>query len=175
MKTIWKSDDTHSEITFKIRHLMISSVKGEFKEFDATIETENEDFSNAKVNAVIKTDSIFTNNADRDNHLRSADFFNAENHPEITFEGTAFEKLDEDNYQLKGDLTMNGVTKNIALEVEFGGVAQDPFGNTKAGFSLSGKLNRTDFGLNWNQALETGGVLVSEEVKVNAEVQFIKQ
>ena len=175
MKTIWKSDPTHSEVTFKIRHLMISSVKGEFKEFDAEIETSDDNFDQARVTANIKTDSIFTNNTDRDNHLKSADFFNAEKHPEITFKGTSFEKLDDSNYQLKGDLTINGVTKQVTLEAEFGGVAQDPYGQTKAGFTLSGKINRTDFGLNWNQALEAGGVLVSEEVRINAEVQFVKQ
>ena len=175
MTTIWKADPTHSEVTFKVRHLMISSVKGEFKAFDAEIKSDNDDFSNAKVTATIETDSIFTNNTDRDNHLRSADFFDAEKYPQITFEGTSFEKLDEDNYQLKGDLTINGVTKNVNFEVDFGGIAQDPYGNTKAGFTLAGKINRTDFGLNWNQALEAGGVLVSEEVKINAEVQFVKQ
>lgn len=175
MKTIWKSDPTHSEVTFKIRHLMISSVKGEFKEFDAEIETADDSFDQARVKAKIKTDSIFTNNTDRDNHLKSADFFNAEKHPEITFKGTSFEKLDDSNYQLKGDLTINGVTKQVTLEAEFGGVAKDPYGQTKAGFTLAGKINRTDFGLNWNQALEAGGVLVSEEVRINAEVQFVKQ
>lgn len=175
MKTIWKSDPTHSEVTFKIRHLMISSVKGEFKEFDAEIETSDDNFDQARVTANIKTDSIFTNNTDRDNHLKSADFFNAEKHPEITFKGTSFEKLDDSNYQLKGDLTINGVTKQVTLEAEFGGVAKDPYGQTKAGFTLSGKINRTDFGLNWNQALEAGGVLVSEEVRINADVQFVKQ
>lgn len=175
MATIWKADPTHSEVTFKVRHLMISSVKGEFKTFDAEIKSDSNDFSNAKVTAKIETDSIFTNNSDRDNHLRSADFFDAEKYPEITFEGTSFEKLDEDNYQLKGDLTINGVTKKVNFEVDFGGIAQDPYGNTKAGFTLAGKINRTDFGLNWNQALEAGGVLVSEEVKINAEVQFVKQ
>ncbi|MDO5655579.1 MAG: YceI family protein [Flavobacteriaceae bacterium] len=175
MSTIWKSDATHSEITFKVRHMMISNVKGEFKEFDAEIVSEGDNFTQAKVKAVIKTDSIFTNNKDRDNHLRSADFFNAETYPEITFEGTSFEKLDEDNYKLHGDLSINGVTKNIALDVDFGGVGQDPYGNTKAGFTMSGKINRTEFGLNWNQALEAGGLLVSEEVKINAEVQFVKQ
>lgn len=175
MKTIWKSDPTHSEVTFKIRHLMISSVKGEFKEFDAEIETSDDNFDQARVTANIKTDSIFTNNTDRDNHLKSADFFNAEKHPEITFKGTSFEKLDDSNYQLKGDLTINGVTKQVTLEAEFGGVAKDPYGQTKAGFTLAGKINRTDFGLNWNQALEAGGVLVSEEVRINADVQFVKQ
>lgn len=171
----WVTDPAHSEILFKIRHLMITNVKGEFRNFEAQIQSNGEDFSQAKVNATIKTDSIFTNNNDRDQHLKSADFFDAEQNPEITFEGTALEKLDADNYRLKGTLNMHGVTKDISLDVEFGGITKDPYGQTKAGFSFSGKLNRADYGLTWNTALETGGVMVSEEVKVNGELQFVLQ
>lgn len=169
----WVLDPTHSELTFKVKHLMISNVKGEFKNF--TAEIDNEDFKNGTVKVNIATSSIFTNNTDRDNHLRSADFFDAENHQEMTFESTDFTKVDDDEYKLKGLLTIKGVSKEVLLDVEFGGTNKDPWGNTKAGFSFNGKINRKDWGLNWNAALETGGVLVSDEVKIGGEVQFIKQ
>ena len=168
MATKWNLDPTHSEITFKVRHMMISNVKGAFNNFSAEIEAEDDSFKNAKVSATINTDSIDTNNADRDAHLKSADFFNAEANPTITFESTAF--ADE----ITGNLTINGVTKPVELEVEFGGINVDPWGNTKAGFTFEGKIKRSDFGLNWNAALETGGVLVSDEVKIAGDLQFVK-
>lgn len=174
-KTIWALDPTHSELTFKVKHLMITNVKGEFRNFNATIESEGDDFSQASVQATVDASSIYTNNADRDAHLKSADFFDVENHPEITFTGTGFTRLDADNYQLKGLLDMKGVSKEIVLDVDFGGFVKDPYGNEKAGFSVSGKFNRKDWGLNWNAALEAGGVMVSEEVRINGEVQFVKQ
>ena len=175
IRTTWAIDPTHSELLFKVKHLMITNVKGEFRSFNASLESIGTDFSKAKVTATIDADSIFTNNTDRDNHLKSADFFDVENHKELTFEGTSFTKLDDDNYQLKGDLTIKGVTKEINLDVEFGGIAKDPWGAEKAGFSISGKINRKDWGLNWNAALEAGGVMVSDEVRINGEVQFVKQ
>ena len=171
--TKWVLDPTHSELLFKVKHLMITNVKGEFRDFSAEIIAEGDDFNKAKVNATVKADSVFTNNDDRDQHLKSEDFFDVQNHGELTFEGTSFEKLDEENYKLKGNLTIIGNTKEVVLDVEFGGVATDPWGNKKAGFSISGKINRKDWGLNWNQALEAGGVLVSDSVKINAEVQFV--
>lgn len=171
MKT-WVLDPTHSELLFKVKHLMITNVKGEFTDFNAEIKANGSDFENAKVNAKIKSNSVYTNNTDRDKHLKSEDFFNVDNHEELTFEGTAFEKIDDENYRLKGNLTIVGVTKPVELKVEFGGTAKDPWGNEKAGFSISGKINRKDWGLNWNSTLETGGVLVSEEVKIMAELQF---
>jgi polyisoprenoid-binding protein YceI len=174
-KTSWVIDPTHSEILFKVKHLMITNVKGEFRKFEATLQSIGDDFSKASANVKIDASSVFTNNNDRDNHLRSADFFDVENHAELSFEGTSFTKLDDENYQLKGLLTIKGISKEVSLDVEFGGVNKDPWGNQKAGFSLSGKINRKDWGLNWNAALETGGVLVSDEVKINAEVQFVKQ
>jgi polyisoprenoid-binding protein YceI len=173
--TNWALDPTHSEILFKVKHLMITNVKGEFRKFNATLTSDGNNFSNATVNVTIDAASVFTNEENRDNHLKGADFFDVENHKEITFVGTSFEKVDEENFTLKGNLTMKGVSKEISLDVEFGGVNKDPWGNEKAGFSVSGKINRKDFGLNWNAALETGGVLVSEEVKINGEVQFVKQ
>lgn len=173
--TKWKIDPSHSEILFKVRHLMITNVKGEFRKFDAIILSEGQDFSKSKVSATIDASSIFTNNTDRDNHLKSADFFNAETHNEITFEGTSFNQLDEENYELKGLLTMKGISKEITLDVEFGGFIKDPYGQEKAGFSATGKFNRQDWGLNWNAALEAGGVMVSDEVRITAELQFLKQ
>ena len=169
MATKWLLDPTHSEITFKVKHLMISNVKGEFTTFNAEIDAEDDTFASAKVSAFIDTDSIFTNNTDRDNHLKSADFFNAEVNPKITFEAKTL------NGDVTGNLTINGVTKPVTLNVDFGGVNVDPWGNTKAGFSFEGKIKRSDFGLTWNAALETGGVMVSEEVKIAGELQFVKQ
>jgi polyisoprenoid-binding protein YceI len=174
-QTKWVLDPNHSEILFKVKHLMITNVKGEFRKFEATAVTIGDDFSKATINLSIDAASIFTNADDRDTHLKSADFFDVENHKAITFEGTAFTKLDDENYRLKGNLTIKGISKEVNLDVEFGGLNKDPWGNEKAGFSLSGKISRKDWGLNWNAALETGGVLVSDEVKINAEVQFVKQ
>ena len=168
MATKWNLDTAHSEITFKVRHMMISNVKGAFNTFTAEVEAEDDTFKNAKVSATINVDSIDTNNADRDTHLKSADFFNVEQNPTITFESAS---LADD---VTGHLTINGVTKPVQLEVEFGGINQDPWGNTKAGFTFEGKIKRSDFGLNWNAALETGGVLVSDEVKIAGELQFVK-
>jgi polyisoprenoid-binding protein YceI len=175
VKTTWVSDPTHSELLFRVKHLMISNVKGEFKNFEVSAESEGEDFRNANVKVNIQADSIFTNQNDRDQHLISADFFDAAQYPSITFQSTAMNQLDEENYQLKGMLNIKGIEKEVVLDVEFGGFVKDFYGNEKAGFSVSGKFNRTDFGLTWNAALETGGVLVSEEVRLNAEIQLIKK
>lgn len=168
MSTKWNLDPAHSEITFKVRHMMISNVKGEFKNFSIDLESADDEFKNVKANATIDTASISTNNTDRDNHLKSAEFFNAEAHPQITFE------TDSLNDDVTGNLTINGVTKPVKLEVDFGGINVDPWGQTKAGFSFEGKINRSDFGLNWNAALEAGGVMVSDEVKIAGELQFVK-
>lgn len=169
MATKWNLDPAHSEITFKVKHMMISNIKGNFTNFNAEIDADDDTFANAKTTATIQVDSISTHNADRDNHLKSAEFFNAEANPTITFESTAL------NNSITGDLTINGVTKPVTLEVDFGGINVDPWGNTKAGFSFEGKINRKDFGLNWNAALEAGGVMVSEDVKIAGELQFVKQ
>ena len=174
MKTTkWAIDPTHSEITFKVKHLMISNVKGEFRTFQANI--DGEDFTNSTISANIDASSISTNNNDRDTHLKSPDFFEVEKYPEITFVSTSIKKVDDDEFKLVGDLTIKGTTKEITLDTEFGGFMKDPYGNEKAGFSINGKLNRKDFGLNWNAALEAGGVMVANEIKIYAEVQFIKQ
>lgn len=173
-RSIWVSDPSHSEITFKVKHLMITNVKGEFRVFTAQMQTLGSDFSKASVNVSIKADSIFTNNGDRDTHLRSADFFQVEQYPEILFRSTSFKQLDEENFKLIGLLKIRDIEKEVTLDVEFGGLTKDPWGREKAGFSVSGKINRTEWGLNWNAALEAGGVLVSEEVRIAAEVQFVK-
>ncbi|MGX9985432.1 YceI family protein [Soonwooa purpurea] len=169
MATKWLLDPAHSEITFKVRHMMISNVKGQFQNFNAEIEAEDDTFEHAKTTAYIDVDSIYTNNTDRDNHLKSADFFNAEANPKITFETRTL------NNDITGNLTINGITKPIKLEVEFGGISKDPWGNTKAGFTFEGKISRKEFGLNWNAALETGGVMVGDDVKISGDLQFVKQ
>ncbi len=173
-KTIWKIDPAHSEIMFKVKHLMITNVKGEFRKFDASISTSNNNFSDAEIEAEIEASSIFTNNDARDNHLRSADFFNTENNKNITFKSTGVQRSDDD-FTVTGDLTMNGITKSVTLNVDFGGIIKDPYGNEKAGFSATGKLNRKDWNISWNAALESGGLMVSDEVKITIEAQFIKQ
>jgi polyisoprenoid-binding protein YceI len=173
-KTTWVSDPTHSEILFKVKHLMITNVKGEFKKFNVSVMADGKNFSQAQVKVNIDASSVFTNQDDRDNHLKSPDFFDVENFKEVSFEGSSLEKKD-DQYQLKGMLTIKGIAKEVTLDVEFGGINKDPWGNEKAGFSVSGKISRKEWGLNWNAALETGGMLVSDEVRLNAEVQLVKQ
>ena len=168
MATKWNLDPTHSEITFKVKHMMISNVKGSFTNFNSELVSEDETFKNVTVKTSIQTDSINTNNTDRDNHLKSEDFFNVAVNPEITFESNSL------NDYITGNVTINGVPKPVKLDVDFGGINVDPWGQTKAGFSFEGKIKRSDFGLNWNSALETGGVLVSDEVKIAGELQYVK-
>jgi polyisoprenoid-binding protein YceI len=171
----WSIDPTHSEIGFKVKHMMFTNVSGKFQNFNATIETQEDEFENAKIQFSGDIDSITTGNSDRDSHLLSADFFDAEQYPKITFEATSFKKTGSSEFELIGNLSLHGVTKSIKLDTEFSGLMKDPRGNTKAGFALAGKINRKDWNLNWNSALETGGVLVGEEVRLNIELQFIKQ
>jgi polyisoprenoid-binding protein YceI len=174
-KTTWVLDPSHSEMLFRVKHLMITNVKGEFRKFDAKVTTTGDDFSTAEVEVTIESDSIYTNDEARDKHLRSADFFDVENHRHLVFKSTSLEKKGDGDYKLTGMLGIRGVDKEVTLDVEFGGINKDPYGNHKAGFSLSGKINRKDWGLNWNTALETGGVLVSDEVRLMAEIQFTRQ
>lgn len=173
--TKWVLDPTHSEIHFKVKHLMITTVTGSFKNFTAAAETDSEDFSNAAISFSADTGSVDSGNEQRDGHLKSADFFDADKFPKLSFASTGYTKKGDDEFTLTGDLTIKDVTKPVTLTVEFGGVAKDPWGNTKAGFTLSGKINRKDFGLNWNAVTEAGGLLVSEEVKISAEIQLVKQ
>ena len=164
-----KLDNTHSELTFKVKHMMIAHVTGHIAKFNAEVSEANDTLTQAKINLTADLGSISTGNEQRDGHLKSADFFDVENHPELRFESSHF-----DGKLLKGSLTMKGVTHPVSLEVEEGGIGTDPWGNTRKGFTITGKLNRKDWGLNWNSALETGGVLVSDEVKINGEIQFVK-
>ncbi|MCX8148382.1 YceI family protein [Thermaurantimonas aggregans] len=171
--TKWVVDNAHSELLFRVKHLMITHVKGEFRKFSAEVITEGSTLENALVKATVETSSIFTNNDDRDAHLRSADFFDCEKFPVMTFEGKAY-KTSSDAYEIKGKLTIKDVTKEVVLHTEFGGINKDPWGNEKAGFSFTAKINRKDWGLTWNAVLESGGVLVSDEVKLLGEIQLIK-
>ncbi|WP_448520703.1 YceI family protein [Rhodoflexus sp.] len=172
----WVIDTSHSEIQFKVKHLMISTVTGSFGTFSGNVITQgDEDFTNAQISFTAATASITTGQADRDNHLRSADFFDAERFPEIVFTSSAMKKTGGNNFELTGTLSMHGISKEVTLNAEFLGINKDPWGNIKAGFELTGKVNRKDFGLNWNAALETGGVLVGEEVKLIANVQLARQ
>ena len=173
-KTKWALDPTHAEILFKVRHLMVSWVTGSFKQFNIEVETDGDDFSTAKVNFSADINSISTNNDQRDAHLKTGDFFDAENYPQVVFKGNKLEKVDEENYKLYGTLTMRGVSKDVVLNAEFGGIAQDPWGNTRTGFSVTGKINRKDFGVSFSMVSETGGVLLGEDVSVNANVEFVK-
>lgn len=170
--TKWNIDTAHSEITFKVKHLVISTVTGKFNSFDASLETENDDFEDAEIYFEAEVTSIDTNNGDRDAHLKSDDFFNAAGHPKLTFESTSFKKIGEHEYKLIGDLTIRGNTKAVELNAVYGGTVQDPYGNTKAGFEVTGTINRKEFGLKWNGVTEAGNVVVSDEVKLNLNVQF---
>lgn len=172
--TKWTIDSTHSEIGFKVKHMMFTNVSGKFDTYEGTIETEENDFTTAKISFSADINSVDTRNKDRDNHLKSGDFFDAENHPKLTFSGKSFNKINDHNYELIGDLTIKGVSKEVKLPVEFSGLMQDPWGNTKVGLNIEAKINRKDWGLNWNAALETGGVLVGEEVKLIIDLQLAK-
>lgn len=174
-KTKWAIDPTHTEIGFKVKHMMFTNVSGKIAKYDATVETDGDDFNNAVIEFSADADSITTANADRDAHLLSPDFFDAAQFPKLSFSATSFNKTDDADFELTGDLTLHGITKPVKLVVEFGGLMKDPWGNIKAAFNINGKINRKDFGLTWNAALETGGVLVSDEVKIIAEVQLVKQ
>jgi polyisoprenoid-binding protein YceI len=174
--TKWALDNTHSEVQFKVRHLMISTVTGQFNKFQATVETEEEDdFTTAKVSFSADINSISTNNDQRDAHLKSADFFDVTNYPQLRFETERIEKVDDENYKVYGIITIKGVSKKIVLNAEFGGVIQDPWGNSRTGFSLTGKLNRSDFGLSFGLVSDAGGVGLANEVKLLANVQLVKQ
>ena len=172
----WAVDPTHSEVQFKVKHLMITTVTGYFQKFHVEAETEDEQFTNPK-NVIFTADvnSINTNNEQRDTHLRSPDFFDVENHGELRFEGTKYEKVGDDEFKLHGNLTIRGITKPVTVNVDFGGIVVDPYGQTKAGFTVSGKINRKDFGLTWSAVTEAGSVVVSDEIKLMAEIQLVKQ
>ena len=173
--TKWMIDPAHSEVSFKVKHLMISNVKGVFKEFKGSISTAGGDLIAQDIEFSLNPASIDTGAADRDAHLKSADFFDIEKYTSLSFKGTSVKKGDEPGtYVLNGDLTIKDVSKPAKLNVEFGGKMKDPWGNEKTGYTLSGKINRKEWGLNWNAALEAGGVLVSDEVTINCDIQLVK-
>jgi polyisoprenoid-binding protein YceI len=169
----WSIDQAHTEIGFKVKHLMISNVKGSFKTFEGSIYTTDRDFSTAEIDFWIDPASIETGNSKRDEHLRSKDFFDVEKHKEITFMASTIAKANDNGiHELWGELTMVGITKNIKLDVEFGGIIKDPWTNEKAGFSITGKIKRSDWGLVWNATIEAGGVMVSDEISILCEVEL---
>ena len=172
----WAVDPMHSEIHFKVKHLMITTVTGSFQKFNIEAETEDDKFASA--NSVVFTadvNSITTSNEQRDGHLKSADFFDAEKFGEVRFEGNKYENVGGNDYKLHGNLTIKGVTKPVTVDVEFGGIVVDPYGQTKAGFTVTGKISRKEFGLTWNAVTEAGSVVVSDEIKLQAEIQLVKQ
>ncbi|MFN3998259.1 YceI family protein [Algoriphagus sp.] len=169
----WIIDPTHSEVSFKVKHLVISTVTGYFKSFEGSAESKSDDFEGASVNFSAEIDSIDTNQSDRDNHLKSADFFDAANHPNLIFAGKVAKNGTD--YKLVGELTIRGNKKEVTLDVDFGGVAGDPYGQTKAGFEIEGKISRKEFGLTWSAVTEAGNVVVSDQVRLHLSVQLVKQ
>jgi polyisoprenoid-binding protein YceI len=172
--TKWALDPAHSSVDFSVRHMMIAKVKGSFNSFNATIEADPSDLTTANIEFTVDLASIDTRNEDRDNHLRSADFFDVENNPTMTFTATSIVKTDEGEYDVTGDLTLRGVTRPETFVVTYEGTGKDPWGNEKVGFNAEGKIKRSEYGLTWNAALETGGVLVGDEIKVSLEIQAAK-
>jgi polyisoprenoid-binding protein YceI len=175
METNWTIDNMHSEIGFKVKHMMITNVSGNFAQYSASAKTQGDDFSSAKFDFSAVIDSIQTGVADRDAHLKADDFFNAEKFPELTFKSTSITKKDEHNFVIHGGLTIRDVTQPIELHAEFGGIVVDPYGQTKAGLTFTGKIKRSEFGLKWSAITEAGSVVLGDEIKLNSEVQLIKQ
>lgn len=174
-QTNWSVDKSHSKVGFSVSHLVISEVEGYFKDYDAEIITKGDDFSTAVIDFTIDAKSIFSDNEMRDNHLRSDDFFNAEKFPKMIFKGKSLKKISGDKYKLIGDLTIRDITKRVELDVEYNGIIKDPWGNTKAGFKITGEINRFDYNLKWNTTLETGGLVVGKEVDLNINLELVKK
>ena len=170
----WALDPTHSEIQFKVKHLMISKVTGQFKAFTATVETEGEDVSTSSVDFSADVSSISTNNEQRDAHLRNSDFFDVDNHPKLTFVSTGMQHIEDEKYKMTGILTMRGVSKEEVFDVEFGGTVQDPWGNTRMGVEVSGKINRKDYGVSFSVVSETGSLLLGEDVSLHIQAEFVE-
>jgi polyisoprenoid-binding protein YceI len=175
MTTTWNLDSMHSEIGFKVRHMMISNVSGSFGAFSANVASEGDDFANSNINFEAEIESINTGVADRDGHLKSADFFDGAKYPNLNFKSTSVANNGEGNLTISGDLTIKGVTKGVTLEGELSEVAVDPYGQTKVGLSLTGKIKRSEFGLSWGAVTEAGHVVLGDDIKINSELQFIKQ
>lgn len=173
--TSWVIDNSHSHVQFTVRHMMISKVRGRFASFSGTVNFDEQTPANSSVNVQIEAASIETRDEKRDGHLVSPDFLDAANHPYLTFVSKRVEVLDESRGKIYGDLTIRGVTREVVLDTEYNGQAKSPWGTTSAGFNASTKINRKDYGLNWNVALETGGVLVGEEVAIEIELEIVKQ
>jgi len=171
----YKIDPTHSEITFKVRHLMITNVTGKFTKFDATMESDRDDFTDAVVTFEADVNSITTHTEQRDEHLKSDDFFNAEKYPKITFKSTALKKVSDEDYKLFGDLTIRDITKPIELKVTYNGNINDPWGNERAGFEIEGRVDRLEYGLKWNLLTDTGGMVAGKDVKLLINVEMVKQ
>ena len=174
-QSTWKFDKAHSRVGFSVSYLVITDVEGNFEEFEGTITSKGDDFQDATIEFTAEISSINTENEKRDSHLQSDDFFNAENFPQLMFKSKSFKKMDDKNYKLVGDLTMRDVTKEVELDVVYNGMVNDPWGNTKAGFSLKGEVNRFDYNLKWNKTVEAGGLVVSEEVTILANLTLVKQ
>ena len=174
-QTSWEADPAHSNINFTITHLVIAEVTGKFNDFSCTVQTKGDDFNGAQVEVGIKTASVFTNNEKRDNHLRSADFFDVEKFPLISFKSTAFEKSAENTYKISGVLTVHGISKPVVLEAKLKGLIKDPWGNSRAGFKATTALDRYEYDLKWNTALEGGGLLVGKEVSIEINLELVKK
>ena len=174
-RTTWKIDASHSQVEFAVRHLMISTVRGRFADVKGTVITDGEDPAKGGVDVVIEVNSIDTREAQRDAHLKSADFFDVETYPTVTFKSTRVTEVRGDKFTLAGDLTIHGVTRDVTLDVTSEGTAKDPWGGERAGYSAVTRVNRKDFGLTWNQALETGGLIVGDEIKISLDLELIKE
>ena len=173
--TTWNIDPVHSKIGFRVRHLIISEVEGRFKSFEGSVTTDKEDFNGSKIVFSLDARSVFTDNTRRDNDLKSANFFDAEEYPEITFKSTSFEKVEGNKYKLEGNFTIKGITNHIIMDVIYGGTIKDPWGNMRAGFKITGKINRFDYNLKWNKLLEAGGAVVGKEITITCNIEVIKQ
>ena len=173
VKSSWKVDTAHTKLGFSARHMVISEVEGQFKEFDVKVDA-GEDFTDSEIEVTIKTASIETVDSDRDNHLKSPDFFDAVNHPEMKFVSSSIEKTGDEDFKLKGDLIIRSISKPIVLDVTYGGKIKDPWGNERAGFQVEGKLNRFDYDLKWNNLMETGGAVVGKIIKLKCYIELIK-
>ena len=170
----WNIDEVHSKIRFSVKHMVIAEVEGQFNKFDFNLINEQEDFSSSQVELIIEAGSVDTRNNDRDNHLRSADFFDVQKFPTIKFTSTSVKKINDEKYKMLGDLTIKDYTKPIELDVTYGGQIKDPWGNTRAGFNVKGSLNRFDYGLKWNNLIETGGAVVGKNINVNCDIEVVK-
>ena len=174
-QTTWTVDKAHSKVGFSITHMVITSVEGFFKDYDAKITTKDDDFSTAQIDFIINTNSIFTDNERRDNHLRSDDFFNAEKYPQMMFKSKSIKKVGKDKYKLVGDFTIRDVTKEIELDVKLNGIIKDGFGNTRAGFKITGEVNRFDYNLKWSKTIETGGLIAGKEVEMIINLEILRK